>query len=129
MVILIIQMSRLKLSKYIAVILIGFICSCEKASIDERAINISKKICFVGEINDFTSNRNSPVEDVQNIGRNLYLKLKNYQNIGIDTCFYIKNGDEYFSVVRNKENKEGKIIFYYSEEEDIFKIRGFVGFN
>jgi len=112
-------------------------CNTSNSKILNRANKISLEISHLDTISDFSSNRNRPAKDVQNIGPRLYEKIRLFQKKGItststkeiktqkyDTDRY---GDGLTFEVRFKSTNNESMRFFllYSFDEDFFRITGY----
>lgn len=112
-------------------------CNWNKQRSLKEVENIALGLVSLDSIKDFSSNKNYPVQKVENIGFNLYTKLrrlnKNRLNdISISTVRTEKHIIQRFGIgttykiVNHYENGISQRYFlFYSEEGEIYRIIGF----
>jgi len=60
-------------------------CSCQS---EMKVVRAAPKLADLDSITDFSSNRNYPVPEIENIGPDLYARLRKLKQTGIDTITY-----------------------------------------
>jgi GH25 family lysozyme M1 (1,4-beta-N-acetylmuramidase) len=113
---------------------------CGSPSQDEvkkRADKIASEIIKIKTINDFNSNMNKPVPDVENIGKNLYRKIRQFQKKRpvkhtikkIDCSKYSMNrsgeGTCFIVIYINSSEETMRFFMKYSNKDDLFRITGY----
>ena len=99
--------------------------------------NIAFDLVSLDSIKDFSSNKNHPVQKVENIGFDLYTKLRllnknKINDISISTVRTEKHIIQRFGIgttykiVNHYENGVSQRYFlFYSEDDEIYRITGF----
>lgn len=127
-------MKKTLLTGFILLVLTCCFSCTSKKKLQARLGRIAVNMLTLDSLNDFSSNENHPVPDVQNIGPGLYGKVRKYKEtsgfrfrISELDCERIgkRKGFCYEIKYFNSEDKSLRFYVRYLESEDIFQITGY----